>query len=398
VPTQRYIVHVDMDAFFAAIEQRDNPSYRAKPVIVGADPKRGRGRGVVSTCSYEARKFGIHSAMPISTAYRKCPHAIFLPPDFEKYSRVSEDVYKILYEFSPLVEAVGIDEAFLDITASYHLFGTPSNTCIKLKERIKKGTGLTASVGLAPTKMAAKIASDLKKPDGFVEVTQQELLKFLWPLDITKLWGVGKKTAAALRSAGINTIGDIAHKSRNELIDMFGKSAEHLWELANGIDEREVQPEPEEAKSISNEHTFEIDTDNERKIKSTLMLLCEKVSRRLREDDFKGRTITLKIRLAGFETHTISKTIPQPTNFVDSIFKIIKQLYEDFPRKGKKVRLVGVKVSNLSVSEEQLTLFKEKIDTKLEKIHKAVERINDKFGEGTVHRAGGLRTRPRKKS
>ena len=177
---QRYIVHVDMDAFFAAIEQRDNPSYRNKPVIVGADPKRGKGRGVVSTCSYEARKFGIHSAMPISTAYRKCPQGIFLPVDMEKYAQVSEEVCGVLCEFSPLVEPVGIDEAFLDITSSYHLFGSPRETCLRLKMRIKEETSLVASVGLAPAKMVAKIASDLKKPDGFVEVTQEGLFDFLF--------------------------------------------------------------------------------------------------------------------------------------------------------------------------------------------------------------------------
>ena len=191
---EKYIVHVDMDAFFAAIEQRDNPALRNRPVIVGADPKMGKGRGVVSTCSYEARKFGIHSAMPISFAYRKCPHAVFLPVNMKKYEKVSARIFRILSEFTPCVETVSIDEAFLDITGSFYIFGSPQKLCIQLKSRIKEETGLTASIGLAPTKMAAKIASDLKKPDGFVEVSREKLLDFLRPLSIRRLWGVGQKT------------------------------------------------------------------------------------------------------------------------------------------------------------------------------------------------------------
>ena len=192
--TNRYIIHVDMDAFFASIEQRDNPSLRGKPVIVGADPKKGRGRGVVSTSSYEAREFGIHSAMPISIAYQRCPYAAFLLPDMERYSEASRRIYRILYDFTPDIEPVGIDEAFLDITASYKIFGTPREAALLIKKRIKEETSLTASVGLAPTKMAAKIASDLEKPDGMVEVSREGLLDFLWPLEIRRLWGLGKKT------------------------------------------------------------------------------------------------------------------------------------------------------------------------------------------------------------
>ncbi|MCX5715697.1 MAG: DNA polymerase IV [Candidatus Omnitrophica bacterium] len=200
---EKLIVHVDMDAFFAAIEQRDNPELRGRAVVVGADPKAGKGRGVVSTCSYEARRFGIHSAMPISAAYKRCPDAAYLPVDIPKYSRVSRQIYKILYEFTPDIEPVGIDEAFLDITGSFHLFKTPLNTCLLLKAGIKEKTGLTASLGLAPTKTAAKIASDLKKPDGMVEVKPEGLLDFLWPLEIRRLWGLGAKTEQILN--GMNS-------------------------------------------------------------------------------------------------------------------------------------------------------------------------------------------------
>lgn len=383
---ERFIVHADMDAFFAAIEQRDNPRFRNKPVIVGADPKKGKGRGVVSTCSYEARKFGIHSAMPISTAYKKCPGAIFLRVNGEKYSRVSHQIYNILYDFTPDIEPISIDEAFMDITGSYHLFGTPQKTCLSIKSRIKKETNLTASIGLAPTKMVAKIASDLRKPDGFVEVTKEKLLDFLWPLDISKLWGLGKKSEMVLRDMGINTIGDIARKDIRELEDIFGKTGAHFWNLANGIDERGVETETE-AKSIGNETTFSKDTLDTAKIEGALMSLCERVSKRLREDDFKGRTITLKIRLTGFKTYTRAVSIAGSTNFADVLYKEVKNLYNKFDRKGKKVRLVGVKVSNLSPLDFQDSLFEERTDKKREDIHQAVERIKERFGDASIHRA-----------
>jgi len=375
-----------MDAFFAAIEQRDNSDFKGKPVVVGADPKKGKGRGVVSTCSYEARKFGIHSAMPISIAYRKCPEAIFLPVNGKKYAKVSHEIYNIFCNFTPHIEPIGIDEAFLDITGTFHLFGTPQKTCLLIKSQIKEKTGLTVSIGLAPTKMAAKIASDLKKPDGFVEVTDETLLKFLWPLDISKLWGLGKKTEKILRDKNINTVGDIAEKSLEELIDLFGKNGEHFWYLARGIDEREVEAE-EGAKSVSNEFTFDEDTLDKESIESTLMFLSEKVSNRLREDDIKGRTITLKIRLEGFKTYTRAVTIHEATNFTDILYKNIKELYNDFNRKSKKVRLLGVKVSNLSLASTMDSLFSGAGDVKREDIHKALDKIKKKFGTRSIQRA-----------
>jgi len=383
---QRYIVHVDMDAFFAAIEQRDNPKLRGRPVIVGADPKGGKGRGVVSTCSYEARRFGVHSAMPISIAYQKCPRAVFLPVDDEKYSRASHEIYNILYGFTPEIEAVSIDEAFLDITGTYKLFGTPQKTCRSIKAKIKKETGLTASAGLAPTKMAAKIASDLKKPDGFVEVTKEGLLDFLWPLDISRIWGLGKKTGAALNSMGIKTVGDLAKTDVRKLADIFGKNGAHLWELANGIDERAVESETE-AKSIGNETTFARDTLDKDMLLGALASLCEKVSGRLRHEGMKGRTVTLKIRLEGFHTYTRAVTVNKPTNFSDMIYRRAKQLYKDFDTKGKKVRLVGVKVSGLTLTGFRDSLFKEERDEKKEGVHKAIDRIKRKFGDVAIHRA-----------
>lgn len=387
---RRFIVHVDMDAFFAAIEQRDNAGLRGKPVVVGSDPKGGKGRGVVSTCSYEARKFGIHSAMPISIAYRKCPHAVFLPVDMEKYSAVSAQIHKIFYDFTPDIEPVSIDEAFLDITGSCHLFGTPLETCLLIKSRIKIGTGLTASVGLAPTKMAAKIASDLKKPDGMVEVTPEGLLEFLRPLDIRKLWGLGEKSEKVFRDMGINTIGDIAGTDPERMQALFGKNGIYFWQLANGIDSREIET-VREARSISNEFTFEQDTDDQERIRSALLALCEKVSDRLRSEMLKGRTITLKIRLQGFLTYTRAYTMDGSTNHVDDIYVNIKDLYNDFDRGMKKVRLIGVKVSNLSPANFKDSLFAENGSEKSEKIHKAVDVIKDKYGSGSIYRAGQSR-------
>lgn len=381
---ERYIVHVDMDAFFAAVEQRDNPVYRGKPVIVGADPKEGHGRGVVSTCSYEARKFGVHSAMPISIAYRKCPDAIFLPVDMEKYCRVSRQILGIFNSFTPRVEAVSIDEAFLDISDTYQLFGSPLDTCRTIKERIKKETGLSASVGLAPTKMAAKIASGLKKPDALVEVTQKGLLDFLHPLNVGTLWGVGKKTRDSLSSLGIVTIGDLAKRSKIELVGLFGKNGEWFWEMSKGIDTSEVDSE-REAKSISNESTFEKDTRNSELILSELSYLCEQVSDRLRALNLKCRTITLKIRLESFETHTRALTLGDPTNFTEALFGTVKRLFIEFGAAERKVRLVGVKVSNFSRADE-LKLFSDKNDLRKEKLSNAVTTIRGKFGCDSILR------------
>lgn len=385
---KRYIIHMDMDAFFAAIEQRNNPKYRGMPVVVGADPREGKGRGVVSTCSYEARKFGIHSAMPISIAYRKCPNAIFLPVNMEEYQRESQKIQDILNEFTPQIEWISIDEAFLDITGSYHLFGTPYETGLLLKSRIKEMTGLTASVGIAPNKFVAKIASDLKKPDGLVEITREFLLAFLWPLEVSKIWGIGKKGTAILNEMGIYTIGELAQRNVKELVKIFGKNGEQIWQLANGIDEREVETE-REIKSISNEFTFQQDTDNKERIESILLSLCEKVSGRLRSEGLKAKTITLKIRLDNFETYNRAVTIDSPTNFADIIFGEIKNIYNNFQTKGRKIRLLGVKTSNFSLHKSQRGLFNKKREEQREKIHKAIEKIKDKFGEDAIYRRGG---------
>lgn len=386
MPKRRFIVHLDMDAFFAAIEQRDNPDLRGQPVVIGADPKSGRGRGVVATCSYEARKFGIHSAMPISTAYQKCPQAVFLKPDMEKYNVVSDQIMEIFYTFTHAVEPVSIDEAFLDISDVYVHFGTPIQTCLLIKSRIKEATGLTASIGLAPTKLAAKIASEINKPDGMVEVTLENLLDFLRPLNIKKIWGLGEKSRLILNKAGVKTIGELADRNIREMVALFGKTGAYFWQLANGIDEREVEPETE-AKSISNEFTFDQDTSAIPEIRAALLSLCEKVSSRLRQAGYQGKTVTLKIRFADFQTFTRAGTIKEPTNSVDTIYRKIKLLADSFLTRGKKVRLVGVKVSGLLPSDIQATLFKSEGENRTEKIDQAIAEIRERFGYDSIYRS-----------
>ena len=382
---ERYIVHVDMDAFFASVEQHDHPEYRGKPVVVGSDPKGGKGRGVVSTCSYEAREFGIHSAMPISIAYRKCPDAVFVKPDMGRYSEVSQQVFEIFEKFTPDVEPIGIDEAFLDITGSYRHFGSPVVTCRKIRSLVKKETGLTCSVGLAPNMMTAKIASDLKKPDALVVVTRKGLKDFLRPLPAGKMWGIGKKTNEILNMNNIRTIGDIAESSPETLTSILGRNGRHAWELANGFDPRRVEYD-DTVSSISNEHTFNRDTSDQSKIKDTLMYLSEKVSHRMRKQGIKCRTITLKIRFSDFKTYTRQSTAEEPTNFVDDLYSTCTRLLNNFELVNKEVRLIGVKGSNLCDGVWDTDLFGKNGDRamKNEKIHKALDAIKDKFGEGAI--------------
>jgi nucleotidyltransferase/DNA polymerase involved in DNA repair len=386
MPGQRFIVHVDMDAFFAAVEQRDNPSLRGRPVVIGADPKGGHGRGVVAACSYEARSFGLHSAMPISQAYQKCPQAVFLRGEHTKYGRESEKIFVILERFTPDLEPVSIDEAFLDITASYHLFGTPEETCRKIKAAIKAETGLTASIGLAPNKMTAKIASDIGKPNGLVVVTAEGLLAFLHPLPVGRLWGVGEKTRRSFERIGIKTIGDLARRDRAALLRDFGQAGDHVWRLANGLDPRNVAP-VDEVKSVGNEHTFEADIDDRGLMLDILMALSEHVSLRMRRAGLQGRTVTLKIRLAPFSTYTRASTLPAATNFAEDIFRSASEKLKAFPPK-KKVRLLGVSVSNLNRPADEPGLFPGPLphSEKKEKLHQALDKIKEKFGEEAIRR------------
>ena len=374
-----------MDAFFTSVEQRDNPTLQGRPVIVGSNPKGGKGRGVVAACSYEARKFGIHSAMPISHAYKKCPQAMFLRGSMDKYARESDRIFDILEKFTPEVEPISIDEAFMDISGSYRIFGTPEETCLKIKNTIKQITGLTASIGLAPNKMTAKIASDLDKPDGFVTVQKKDLFKFLHPMPVSRIWGVGAKIKESLSRAGIHTIGDLASYDPTRITELFGKNGAHIWELANGIDSREVETE-DITKSVSNEHTFDKDTNNVDLIKDTLMSLSEKVSRRLRKYCFKCRTITLKIRFSDFKTFTRSITLNCPTNFITDLYENCLRSTESFNIHNRPVRLIGVRASNLSNHLWKTDLFDGHTDRskKRERIHETLDQIKDKFGDKAI--------------
>ncbi|MDD4004552.1 MAG: DNA polymerase IV [Elusimicrobiaceae bacterium] len=385
------IAHIDMDAFFAAIEQRDNPALKGKPVIIGADPKNGAGRGVVSTASYEARAYGIRSAMPISQAYRICPAGIFLPPDMAKYGAVSRQIQAILGEFTPSVEQVSVDEAFMDLAGLEKLFGRPEEICRKIKARIKAATGLTASIGLAPVKSAAKIASDMNKPDGLTVVPPGQLRQFLAPLDIAKLWGLGAKSKEILNRAGIFTVAQLAARKPSTIERLLGRNGLFLLELANGIDGRRVEPGGA-VKSVSNEITFETDTADETAIHAALSLLAEKVSHRLRRKGLKGSTLGIKIRFDDFTTFTRAKTLSEPTNFENAILSGAAEQFGKFLPLTRPVRLIGIRVSNFPVQPQAPCLFPDAQAEKNEKLHRAVDSIRLQFGFRSVRRAGSRKT------
>ena len=383
----RTILHVDMDAFFAAVEQRDHPEYRGRPLIVGSDPKGGKGRGIVATCSYEARKFGVHSAQPISEAWRRCPQGIYVRGDMAKYGRVSERLMSVLFEFTDLVEQVSIDEAFLDVTGSRRLLGSGEEIARRVKARILQDQSLTASVGVAANKFVAKVASDLRKPDGLVVVAPGQEAQFLAPLPVGRLWGVGAKTEAMLLRLGIQLIGDLARLERADLVRRLGKGGDHLWHLARGEDDRAVAPEGG-FQSIGHETTFERDTGDRRLLHDTLLELTEKVTRRLRAQGARGRTITVKLREADFSTTTRRRTLPRPADTTETIFPPAWQLLQSLIRAGKLVRLIGVYASNLAGSDRsgQLDLFAPAAP-KEQKLAAALDRITDRYGHEAITRA-----------
>ena len=392
---ERVIVHVDMDAFFAAIEQRDNPGYRGKPVVVGADPKGGQGRGVVSTCSYEAREYGIHSAQPISEAYRRCPHAVFLPVRMEAYRQASEQIREIFREFTPVIEPLSIDEAFLDVSGSLRLFGGKRKLAEELQRRIEERTDLTASLGVAPNKLVAKIASDLEKPEGLVIVEPGEVTDFLHPMPVGRLWGVGPKSKEALAKLGIHTIGDLAGRDPDEIEARFGKHGRDMWNLARGRDARPVQPETE-TKSVGHEHTFETDTDDPELLASTLMRLAEKVAYRLRRNRLRGRTVTTKLRFEDFTTLTRASTLNRPTDSAPEIYGVAGSKLERIDMRGRKIRLIGVSVSSLKeAGMRQSSLFRaggedDSGEDRERLLHRAVDMIRARFGHGAIRRGTSL--------
>ena len=374
------ILHVDLDAFFAAVEQRDRPELRGRPVIVGGDP---RARGVVSAASYEARAFGVHSAMPLRTASALCPDGAFLPVDGAKYRRESRRVMEILGRFTPLLEQVSIDEAFLDVAGSEALFGPPVEIARRIKAGVRDEVGLTASVGAATTKLVAKIASDLRKPDGLVIVPPGEEAAFLAPLPIGRLWGVGAQTRVVLAEYGVRTIGDLAGLPVDVLVRRLGAHAATLHERAQGIDPSPVTGDIA-AKSVSHEHTFDVDTADAEVIERTLLALAEGVASRLRAGGVRASTVAVKVRDSGFHTVTRQRTLPEPTDLADPIFRTALELVRPEAR-GRRIRLLGVGAHGLG-EPAQMGLFATE-DPRRRKAVEAQDEIRRKYGTRALTRA-----------
>jgi DNA polymerase-4 len=380
VRTSPTILHVDLDAFFAAVEQRDRPELRGRPVIVGGDP---RARGVVSAASYEARVFGVRSAMPLRTAAALCPGGVFLPVDGAKYRRASRLVMEILGRFTPLLEQVSIDEAFLDVAGTEALFGPPQSIAGQIKAAIRDEVGLTASVGVATTKLVAKVASDLRKPDGLVVVPPGGEAAFLAPLAITRLWGVGEQTRAALAEHGVRTIGDLAALPVDALVRRLGAHGAALHERALGIDPSPVIGEIA-AKSVSHEHTFDVDTADAEVIERTLLALSEGVASRLRAGGVRASTVAVKIRDSTFHTVTRQRTLPEPTDLADPIFRTALDLVRPEAR-GRRIRLLGVGAHGLG-EPAQLGLFASE-DPRRRRAVEAQDAIRRKYGSRALTRA-----------
>jgi nucleotidyltransferase/DNA polymerase involved in DNA repair len=387
---EREVLHVDMDAFYAAIEQRDRPELRGRPVIVGADPRGGAGRGVVSTASYEARPFGVRSAMPISQAYKLCPEGVYVPVRMERYIEVSEQVMKILGRFSDLVEPVSIDEAFLDVSGSRRLLGAGQEVARAVKAAIQKETELTASVGVAASKLVAKIASDLRKPDGLTVVPRGGEAAFLAPLPVRRLWGVGPKTEESLLVIGIRTIGDLARADPKRLERRVGTHGHDLITLARGIDDRPVNAGGREEKSVGQERTYLQDTSDLETLRRTLLGLCDGVARRLRSGALKAHTVTLKYRDETFRTQTRARVLPEPSDSGAALFEIAWALFRSVHGR-RNVRLLGVYTSGFS-KNDQLRLF-ESPPPPGDRIQDAV---SARFGKGALTRASLLPRKPRK--
>jgi DNA polymerase-4 len=382
---ERYILHLDLDAFFASVEEILDPSLGGKPLIVGAPPEQ---RGVVASASYSARSFGIRSAMPTAQALRLCPQAIVLPPRHKIYGEYSARMMAILREYSPLVEPLSLDEAFLDVTGCEALWGSPVELAHQLQERLTAELGLTASMGLASNKLVAKIASDLEKPCGFVVVPRGREAEFLAPLPVEQLWGVGDVTAGSLHEIGVDTIGQLAELPAAQLETRFGRRGRDLYRQARGIDDREVVVERAE-KSLSREMTFAEDIGDPKVLRKWLLTLSESVARQLRRRGLHGRTVKLKLRYSDFETLTRQATMGTPTDLEQEIFDQAARLLDRTWDRRRQVRLIGVGVSKLGTGERQLSLFEGAGDGRIEKLRRlsqSVDRIREKYGDEAIRR------------
>jgi len=383
---QSSILHVDMDAFFVSVELLERPELRGKAVVVGGRPDQ---RGVVSAASYEARKYGIHSAMPLRTAGRLCPHAVFLDGHHEKYGEWSDRVAAILAKFSPVVEMVSIDEAYLDLSGTERLHGPPLAAADKLLRTITQTTALPCSAGLATTRLVAKVASEQAKPRGLIWVAPGREERFLAPLPVRKIPGIGEVTERALRVLGIETVEQIAAVPHEKLEKIFGQWGTALYRKARGGDSYEfvIDAEP---KSISHNHTFGEDTEDSNTLDAMLSHLSQKACKRLREAGLATRTLTLTIRYAGFETHTRSKTLGESTRLDADIFAVFQELFRVHRDPRRKIRLLGVSLSGLTHGNEQLDLLDAERRARLEKLTSAADRLRDRFGFGKVQFGGSL--------
>ena len=382
---QATILHVDMDAFYASVAELDNPQYKGKALVVGAGV-----RGVVLSANYEARKFGIRAAMPVGRAKRMAPHAIFIAPEHHRYAEISERVMTIFNSFTPLVEPISLDEAFLDVTGAQKLFGDGREIAAKIRAQVEQEEGITCSVGIAQSKFIAKLASQHCKPNGMLEIKSDRILEFLHPLPVRALWGVGPKTAESLDRLGLHTVADIANTPRSTLVRALGDATgESLYELAWGRDYRNVIPEEPE-KSIGNEETFARDIDSPEEILAEFLRMAEKATARLRERGLFAKTVTMKIKFADFTTLSRAKTLPIGIDGTHETYEIVKKLYLALNNEGARIRLVGVSLSNL-LDEAPVQLELGARERGWRDADTAIDKAKARFGGGSV-RPGRLIT------
>jgi len=391
------IIHLDLDAFFASVEQRDNPAYQEKPLIVGGisgGKLSNSNRGVVCAASYEARKYGVHAGMPIWEARQKCPQGIFVTSQINKYLEASKKFFQICSNYTPLIEPLSIDELFLDVSGCESLFGSSETIGRKIKERVYQELELKVSVGIAENKFLAKIATNLGKPNGFYIIPLKDIQKIVYPLPISALWGIGKKTEELLKKSGIYLVEQLARMPDSILENLLGKNGKKIKLLAQGIDESPVIP-PSTAKSIGKETTYSTNIIEKEKLIKELLKLSQLVAYNVRKKGYKGRTITLKVRFQNFTTFNRSKTLENPTHLDDIIFKTVVELLDKVRHKKGGIRLLGIKLSNLTLGNriKQLKFLRDEVDKKddkLEQLTQSLDKIREKFGSKSITRASLL--------